>query len=151
LPAQPPWVIIGRTGKPACLRGQLSSNVRPSLKSANCASQHGSPSGLRLGRTGHAWSLRMHRGRCTALGHRAVARLRPVVPISSLASTRSTPPPCSGARAPPISYVHRLSTPSRRGLTPRSSRPATAGRLARAAALVHHRPHGQAVLPPRSA
>jgi len=28
LPAQPPWLIIGRTGKAACLRGRLSSNVR---------------------------------------------------------------------------------------------------------------------------
>jgi hypothetical protein len=25
---QPPWFIIGRTGKPSCLRGRLSSNVR---------------------------------------------------------------------------------------------------------------------------
>jgi dolichyl-phosphate-mannose--protein O-mannosyl transferase len=29
LPARPPWFIIGRTGKSSCLRGQLSSNVRP--------------------------------------------------------------------------------------------------------------------------
>ena len=27
--AQPPWFIIGRTAKPTCLRGRLSSNVRP--------------------------------------------------------------------------------------------------------------------------
>lgn len=39
-------------------------------------------------------------------------------------------------------------------LTPSPSlkrRPATAAGLSRAAALVHHRPHGQAHLPPRSA
>jgi len=28
LPAQPPWLIIVCTGKPACLRGRVSSNVR---------------------------------------------------------------------------------------------------------------------------
>ena len=107
------------------------------------------------------------RGASTALPPGCYCGARATSPGAPLRFSLNTPPcasePLAKTPAPdrfgegePVPELLRLTAA---GSTSRAappnpslkSRPATAGRLARAAPVVHHAPHGQAVPPPRSA
>ena len=195
--AQPPWSIIGRTAKPTCLRGRLSSNVRRRQPAPRVLAPPSCGRGPRIQvpRFGQA----LERPRAGTAGRSVATRLsqpaplksnsqvKPLrgasnaLPLGSFSGTRATylgaplhlkpitspcasePPPKTPAPEPPLHMgpvvpeplvLRRASGGASRAAPPNpslKSRPATAGRLARAALVVHHAPHGQAVPPPRSA
>jgi hypothetical protein len=197
LAAQPPWSIIGRTAKPACLRGRLSSNVRrrkqgprvlappfrghgPRAQAPRFGQAHKRP---RAGTAGRSVAGRLSqsaalkpssqvkplRGASNALpvgcliGPRATSHAAPLRLKPSTSPCASEPPPKTPApdtlqHVGPVAagrlVLRRASGGASRAAPPNpslKSRPSPAGRLARAAHVVHHAPHGQAALPPRSA
>jgi hypothetical protein len=197
LAARPPWFIIGRTAKPTCLRGRLSSNVRRRQQGPRVLSPPSRGHGPRIQgpRIGQAFEgprvstdarsvatrlsqpaalspssqVKPLRGASNALplgcftGPRAISHAAPLRLKPGPSPCASEPPPKTPAPGTPLHMgpvaakrlVRRQPSggPSRAAPPNPSlkSRPATAAGLGRAAALVHHRPHGQARPPPRSA